>query len=70
MTLKEARARCATHRMSLNHCAGEYRVAPDTTWVRSKRWRDAVAYYTTDLDDAVATAALMGRDLKDWVVRV
>jgi hypothetical protein len=74
MTLKHARTIAHTLDMTIRHLDGEYRVAPRvgarSCWVASYGVMTAdraekLAYYTNDLDDAVATARQMAREWAD-----
>lgn len=52
MTMKQAREKIAPHNLVLKHEDGEYRI-------NIRNGREATAYYTNDLDDAVSTGIVM-----------
>ena len=63
MKLKDAKQELAKLNMTITHdrIAQEYRVtfARNTPGYESAERRDAVAYFTDDIDDAVGTARMM-----------
>lgn len=63
----QLRAACKASGMSLRKLDGEYRIAPDHYVFPqfTPEQREEMAYYTDDRGDAAATAADMGRRLKE-----
>lgn len=59
LTEREARQRCAVHKIHFSKRDGEYRITPSE--LRGQAAEDA-AYYTDDLDDVVLTAGAMRRN--------
>lgn len=60
MTVKEAIAYCKDNGIRLERKWGEYRVTL-TKWVNGMMTTEDRAYYTDDLEDAIATGLVMAK---------
>jgi len=65
MTLRQAQQSLRLIGMTIRLTDGEYRVTERKNAINNAAFCEAIAYYTSDLSDAVATGVLMARKLAD-----